>query len=107
MTATPAAALPYPRILLKLSGEVLRSPSGDACIDDAILADMAAKIAAVHALGVQIGIVIGGGNIFRGLAGAGRGYERSLGDNMGMLATMINSLALQAALESLAAAVRG
>ena len=98
MTATPA--LPYPRILLKLSGEVLRAPSGSACIDDAILADMAAKIAAVHALGVQVGIVIGGGNIFRGLAGAGRGFERSLGDNMGMLATMINSLALQAALES-------
>ncbi len=99
MTAAPAA-LPYPRILLKLSGEVLRAPAGDACIDDAILADMAFKIAAVHALGVQVGIVIGGGNIFRGLAGAGRGYERSLGDNMGMLATMINSLALQAALES-------
>ena len=88
------------RILLKLSGEVLRAPGSDACIDDAILASMASKIAAVHALGVQVGVVIGGGNIFRGLAGAGRGFERSLGDNMGMLATMINSLALQAALES-------
>ncbi|MBR6021424.1 MAG: UMP kinase [Kiritimatiellae bacterium] len=94
------APLAYRRILLKLSGEVLRAPSGAACIDDAILADMAAKIAAVHALGAQIGVVIGGGNIFRGLAGAGRGFERSLGDNMGMLSTMINSLALQAALES-------
>jgi uridylate kinase len=91
---------PRKRILLKLSGEVLRAPANPSAIDDAILADMAAKIAAVHALGTQIGIVIGGGNIFRGLAGAGRGFERSLGDNMGMLATMINSLALQAALES-------
>ena len=91
----------YPRILLKLSGEVLRAPSGAECIDDAILADMAAKIKAVRDTGVQVGIVIGGGNIFRGLSGQARGVPRAHGDNMGMLATMINSLALQAALNSI------
>ena len=88
----------YPRILLKLSGEVLRSPAGTDCIDSAILADMAEKIEAVRATGVQVAIVIGGGNIFRGLSGTGKGVPRAHGDNMGMLATMINSLALQAAL---------
>ena len=91
----------YNRILLKLSGEILRAPAPAAdCLDDAILAEMAAKIGAVRALGVQVGIVIGGGNIFRGLAGSQKGVDRSIGDSMGMLSTMINSLALQAALEA-------
>lgn len=97
---THAPSLPYPRILLKLSGEVLRSPDGTECIDDEVLSDMAAKIQSIHDLGVQIGVVIGGGNIFRGLRGQDRGFSRTHGDTMGMLATMINSLALQSALRS-------
>ncbi len=88
-----------PNTRIRLShGEVLRwrrrMPS------DAILAAMAAQIKAVRKLGVQVGAVIGGGNIFRGLKGQDRGFGRAHGDNMGMLATMINSLALQSALEA-------
>ena len=90
----------YRRILLKLSGEVLRDPQTGECLSDAILAEMAAQIRAVRRLGVQVGVVIGGGNIFRGLKGRDRGFGRAHGDNMGMLATMINSLALQSALEA-------
>ncbi|HRV30917.1 MAG TPA: UMP kinase [Kiritimatiellia bacterium] len=90
----------FKRILLKLSGEVLRDPDTGECISDRILAEMAAQIKAVRKLGVQVGVVIGGGNIFRGLKGQDRGFGRAHGDNMGMLATMINSLALQSALEA-------
>ena len=90
----------YRRILLKLSGEVLRDPRSGDCLSDEILAEMAAQIKAVRKLGVQVGVVIGGGNIFRGLKGQDRGFGRAHGDNMGMLATMINSLALQSALET-------
>ena len=90
----------YRRILLKLSGEVLRDAASGECLSDAILAEMAAQIKAVRNLGVQVGVVIGGGNIFRGLKGQDRGFGRAHGDNMGMLATMINSLALQSALEA-------
>ena len=90
----------YRRILLKLSGEVLRDSASGECLSDAILAEMAAQIKAVRKLGVQVGVVIGGGNIFRGLKGQDRGFGRAHGDNMGMLATMINSLALQSALEA-------
>ena len=90
----------YRRILLKLSGEVLRDSGSGECLSDAILAEMAAQIQAVRKLGVQVGVVIGGGNIFRGLKGQDRGFGRAHGDNMGMLATMINSLALQSALEA-------
>ena len=84
----------FKRILLKLSGEVLRDPDTGECISDRILAEMAAQIKAVRKLGVQVGVVIGGGNIFRGLKGQDRGFGRAHGDNMGMLATIINSLAL-------------
>ena len=90
----------YRRILLKLSGEVLRDNTAGECLSDAVLAEMAAQIKAVRKMGVQVGVVIGGGNIFRGLKGQDRGFGRAHGDNMGMLATMINSLALQAALEA-------
>lgn len=90
----------YRRILLKLSGEVLREPGSGDCLSDAVLAEMAAQIKAVRKLGVQVGVVIGGGNIFRGLKGQDRGFGRAHGDNMGMLATLINSLALQSALEA-------
>ncbi len=90
----------YRRILLKLSGEVLRDAKGGDCLSDAILVAMAAQIKAVRKMGVQVGVVIGGGNIFRGLKGQDRGFGRAHGDNMGMFATLINSLALQSALEA-------
>jgi uridylate kinase len=88
----------YKRILLKLSGEILmgKQTSG---IDPEVLDAVAAEIREVVALGVQLGIVIGGGNIFRGLAASASGMERTSADYMGMLATVINSLALQSALE--------
>ena len=89
----------YRRILLKLSGEVLMG-GGDYGIDPAVLARVAAELKEVVALGVQLGIVIGGGNIFRGAGLARAGMDRVTGDHMGMLATVINSLALQDALEA-------
>ena len=88
----------YQRILLKLSGESLQGSCGYGLSPD-VLRSYAAQIAAAVRSGVQVGIVIGGGNIFRGLQGAGRGFDRVRGDQMGMLATVINSLALQSALE--------
>jgi len=90
----------YKRILLKLSGEVLRDNESGNCLSDDVLAQMAKQVKAVRKLGVQVGIVIGGGNIFRGMKGQDRGFGRAHGDNMGMLATLINSLALQSALEA-------
>ena len=88
----------YQRILLKLSGEQLAGGAGHG-IDDGVLASLAAEVREVHDLGCQIGIVLGGGNIFRGLAASARGMDRVTADHMGMLATVINSLALQHALE--------
>jgi len=88
----------YKRILLKLSGESLQG-SQKYGLSMEMLQSYAEQIKAVAATGVQIGIVIGGGNIFRGLQGAKRGFDRVKGDQMGMLATIINSLALQSALE--------
>jgi len=93
-----ALALAYRRVLLKLSGEALAGEVGYG-IDDALLTRFASEINEVHELGVELAIVIGGGNIFRGLAGATHGIERATADYMGMLATMMNSLALQAAIE--------
>ncbi len=87
----------YKRILLKLSGESLMG-SKQFGIDEVRLGEYAEQIKAIHEQGVQIGIVIGGGNIFRGLSGAGKGFDRVKGDQMGMLATVINSLALSSAL---------
>jgi uridylate kinase len=89
----------YKRILLKLSGESLMGEKQYG-IDEKRLAEYAAQIKEIHELGVQIGIVIGGGNIFRGLSGASKGFDRVKGDQMGMLATVINSLALSSALGS-------
>lgn len=86
------------RILLKLSGELLAGEAGHG-IDEEILSALAGEVRDVHALGVQVGIVLGGGNIFRGLAGSARGMDRVAADHMGMLATVINSLSLQHALE--------
>ena len=87
----------FKRILLKLSGESLQGEQGYG-LDEKRLAEYAQQIKEVHDMGVQIGIVIGGGNIFRGLSGVGRGFDRVKGDQMGMLATVINSLALNSAL---------
>lgn len=89
---------PFRRILLKLSGEALLG-SADYGIDPQTLARIAAEVAEVSRLGIQIGIVIGGGNIFRGAGLARAGMDRVTGDHMGMLATVINALALQDALE--------
>lgn len=88
----------YHRILLKLSGESLQGSQGYG-LDPHVLQSYAGQIRRVVEAGVQVGIVIGGGNIFRGLTGARRGFDRVKGDQMGMLATIINSLALQSALE--------
>src|ERR1700746_1175506 len=95
----------YGRILLKLSGEALGGESG-VSISPAAVHNMAEQIREVRELGVQVVIVIGGGNIFRGLPGSERGIERATGDYMGMLATVINSLALQDALEKIGVATR-
>jgi len=91
--------LKFKRILLKLSGESLMGEQQYG-IDRQRLADYAEQIKEIADLGVQIGIVIGGGNIFRGLNGATKGFDRVKGDQMGMLATVINSLALNSALQS-------
>lgn len=87
----------FNRILLKLSGESLAGRQGFG-IDTTRLNEYAQQIKEIHEMGVQIGIVIGGGNIFRGLQGAGKGFDRVKGDQMGMCATVINSLALSSAL---------
>lgn len=89
----------FKRILLKLSGESLMGNQHYG-IDPTRLADYAAQVKDAHDAGVEVGIVIGGGNIFRGLSGAGKGYDRVKGDQMGMCATVINSLALSSALDS-------
>jgi uridylate kinase len=87
----------YKRILLKLSGESLMGRQNYG-IDEQRLSEYAGQIAEVARMGVEVAIVIGGGNIFRGLSGATKGFDRVLGDQMGMLATVINSLALNSAL---------
>lgn len=89
----------YKRVLLKLSGESLMGAQKYGLSTD-VLSEYVAQIGAAASEGVQIAIVIGGGNIFRGLSGVGRGFDRVRGDQMGMLATVINSLALQSALEA-------
>ena len=89
----------YKRILLKLSGESLAGESKQG-IDTKRLADYAEQVKAIAQRGVQVGIVIGGGNIFRGLQGASKGMDRIQGDYMGMLATVINSMAIQSTLQA-------
>ena len=90
----------YKRILLKLSGESLMGEKGYG-IDENRLTDYARQIGEIADMGVEIGIVIGGGNIFRGLSGSQKGFDRVKGDQMGMLATVINSLALCSALNAI------
>ncbi len=101
MPSTPA----YTRVLLKLSGEALmgEQPFG---IDPAVATQIAQEIGDVQAMGVQIGVVIGGGNLFRGLAASAKGMDRATADYMGMLATVINALALQDALEKIGVTTR-
>jgi uridylate kinase len=105
LAAPPPATLRYGRILLKLSGEALMAARGYG-IDAEVLQAIAAELRDVHALGCELAIVIGGGNIFRGVAGSARGMERASADYMGMLATVINALALQDALERLGVMTR-
>jgi len=95
----------YKRVLLKLSGESLQGEKGYG-IDSVRLEEYAKQIKAITEKGVQVGIVIGGGNIFRGLSGAAKGFDRYQGDQMGMLATVINSLALKSALENVGTRAR-
>ncbi len=91
--------LRYHRVVVKLSGEALCGKEGGFGIDTAMLKSTSAELAEVHKTGVQVSIVVGGGNIFRGLRGASEGMDRAQSDYMGMLATVINSLALQDSLE--------
>ncbi len=101
----PVAQPKYGRILLKLSGEALGGESGVGISPEAVR-NMAEQIREVRDLGVQVVLVVGGGNIFRGLPASERGIERATGDYMGMLATIINALALQDALEKIGVATR-
>lgn len=96
---SPAPALRYKRVLLKISGEAALGGDAGHGIDIANVDKIAADIAEIARMGTQICLVIGGGNIFRGLAGAAQGMERAQADYMGMLATVINALAMQSALE--------
>jgi uridylate kinase len=101
-----AAGTKYRRIILKLSGEVLRGGKSGDPIDAATLERTCLQVKEIHDLGVQIGVVIGGGNIFRGLSGEQRGVDRTTGDYMGMLATVINGLALMDCLEKMGVTTR-
>src|SRR4030081_1010807 len=92
------APLAYPRVLLKLSGEALMGEQTYG-IDPAVATQIAREIAEIQSMGVQTAVVIGGGNIFRGVAASARGMDRATARDMGMLATVINALALQDALE--------
>ncbi len=97
----------YHRIVVKLSGEALRCSESGESIDPGILQTICEELKRVHAQGVEVGLVVGGGNIFRGLAGVeNRGVNRTTGDTMGMLATVINGLALMDCLEKLGVPVR-
>ena len=96
----------YRRIVLKLSGEALREPGSHEAISPLIVTDIAKQILQVRDLGVEIAVVIGGGNIWRGLTASHRGMDRTTADYMGMLATVINGMALQSALEQIGVVTR-
>src|SRR6187200_1946329 len=98
--ATNVEPRKYKRVLLKLSGEALMGDQGFG-IDPQVVLRIANEIKEVHELGVETAIVIGGGNIFRGLAASAQGFDRVSADHMGMLATVVNALALQDALEKI------
>lgn len=103
--ATPSTPR-YKRVVLKLSGEALREPGSRENISPQIVSRIASQIAEVQKLDVELAVVVGGGNIWRGLAASHRGMDRTTADYMGMLATVINGLALMSALESLGVSVR-
>ena len=96
----------YRRIVLKLSGEALREPGSTDNISPQIVGSLAAQIKEVQALGVQVAVVVGGGNIWRGLAASHRGMNRATADYMGMLATVINGMALMSGLEDMGVTTR-
>src|SRR6266576_3077659 len=96
----------YKRIVLKLSGEALQERGGRDNISPPVVREIAERVKEVHELGVQIAVVIGGGNIWRGLTAAGRGMDRTTADYMGMLATVINGMALKSALEEIGVETR-
>ena len=96
----------YRRVVLKISGEALKEPGSMESISPKIVSQVAQQIKDVHAMGVEVAIVIGGGNIWRGLTASHRGMERTTADYMGMLATVINGMALQSSLEAIGVATR-
>jgi uridylate kinase len=96
----------FKRILLKLSGETLQNRAKGLSIDPDVVIDIARRVRTIVRMGVQVALVVGGGNIFRGSTGAAMGIDRTSGDYMGMLATIINGLALQNALEHMGLATR-
>ena len=104
-TSEKPTSVRYKRVVLKLSGEVLRGKGTDP-IDAAVLERMCRQVKDIHDLGVEVCVVIGGGNIFRGLQGEQRGVDRTTGDYMGMLATVINGLAIMDTLEKLGVPTR-
>lgn len=107
--AEPSTSSPVPkynRVVLKLSGEALKEAGSNDTISPQIVQNIASQVKEVHEMGIELAIVIGGGNIWRGLAASHRGMERTTADYMGMLATVINGLALQSALEGLGLATR-
>jgi uridylate kinase len=99
MAASKKQTVKYRRILLKLSGETLQNKAKGLSIDPEIVSGIAKRIRNVVSMGVEVALVVGGGNIFRGVSGEARGIGRTSGDYMGMLATIINGLALQSAME--------
>ena len=100
-TASKRPQARYRRIVLKLSGEALKAKGSSDNISPEIVNEVCRQVKAIHDLGVQVAVVIGGGNIWRGLAASHRGMERTTADYMGMLATVINGMALQSALEQM------
>ncbi len=97
---------PYKRVVLKLSGEALREPGSEDNISPEIVEGIARQIKAAHQTGLEVAIVVGGGNFWRGAAAAGRGMDRATADYVGMLATVMNSLALQSMLEAVGVPTR-
>ena len=106
MTGKPIGKSKYKRVLLKLSGEAMQNNQSRLSIDPDMARTVAARIKAARTMGAQIAVVIGGGNIFRGGIGQAHGIDRNTGDYMGMLATVINALALQDALEKIGVETR-
>ncbi len=96
----------YKRIVLKVSGEALREPGSRDIISPQIVKDISQEIAEIHNMGIEVAVVIGGGNIWRGLSASNRGMERTTADYMGMLATVINGMALQSQLEQIGVMTR-